>query len=193
VSGGLRYAELKSRSDVSLSGTPDWIVPATNFIFLTSAQHHEYEGEMTADRSFDGFGPMIAWDASAALFEQRDVGRVGVDWSVSAGVLFGHQKASVSGGESFAYWADQRWGDFPEPATDQGSTPLDVAPRSKSVTVPVLDLSLGLSYKVDRFNVGAGYSWERYFDAIDGGIAEHKSYDRTVDGPYFKVSVGFGG
>ena len=28
---------------------------------------------------------------------------------------------------------------------------------------------------------------------IDAGIAERKTYDRQFDGPYFKVSVGFGG
>ena len=72
------------------------------------------------------------------------------------------------------------------------TTPINIA-RSKSVTVPVVDLSLGLSYEVQRFKVGAGYRWERYFNAIDGGYAEHKAYDRTIDGPYFKVAVGFGG
>ena len=41
--------------------------------------------------------------------------------------------------------------------------------------------------------LSAGYRWERYFDVIDGGIAERKSYDRTIDGPYFKIAVGFGG
>jgi hypothetical protein len=112
---------------------------------------------------------------------------------VSAGALFGTQRTSVSGGEEGAYWDNQKYGDFPEPATSRTSTPLDIAPRSKSVTIPVLDASLGLAYKVDRFSMGAGYRWERYFDAIDGGIVEHKSYDRTIDGPYFKVSVGFGG
>ena len=58
---------------------------------------------------------------------------------------------------------------------------------------PLLDVALGLSYKVDRFSIGAGYRWERYFDAIDGGVTAHQDEDRTIDGPYFKLSVGFGG
>jgi hypothetical protein len=70
---------------------------------------------------------------------------------------------------------------------------LVVIKRSKDATVPVVDLSLGLSYRVDRISIGAGYRWERYFNAIDGGFTEHKSYDRTIDGPYFKIAVGFGG
>jgi hypothetical protein len=70
--------------------------------------------------------------------------------------------------------------------------PIDLQ-RSEHVTVPVLDLSLGLAYRIDGFKVGAGYRWERYFNAIDGGFTEKKEEDRTIDGPYFKVSVGFGG
>jgi hypothetical protein len=68
-----------------------------------------------------------------------------------------------------------------------------IAPRSKSVTVPVADLSLGLSYDIQRFRVGAGYRWERYFNVLDAGFTEHKDYDRTIDGPYVKMSIGFGG
>jgi hypothetical protein len=41
--------------------------------------------------------------------------------------------------------------------------------------------------------VGAGYRWERYFDVLDVGYDEAEDADRTIDGPYFKLSVGFGG
>jgi hypothetical protein len=57
----------------------------------------------------------------------------------------------------------------------------------------MLNLDLGLSYEIQRVKIGAGYRWERYFNVLDGGYDEHRSYDRTFDGPYFKVSVGFGG
>jgi len=65
--------------------------------------------------------------------------------------------------------------------------------RTDSVTVPVVNLGLGLSYTIDRVSIGAGYRWERYFDVLDGGFEESEDVDRTIDGPYFKVSVGFGG
>ena len=61
------------------------------------------------------------------------------------------------------------------------------------MTVPLAGASLGLSYDIDRVKIGAGYRFERYFDAIDGGIDEAKQYDRDIHGPYFKLSVGFGG
>ena len=41
--------------------------------------------------------------------------------------------------------------------------------------------------------VSTGYSYDRFFDAIDGGIDEAKQYDRTIHGPYLKLSIGFGG
>ena len=65
--------------------------------------------------------------------------------------------------------------------------------RSENATVPNLNLSLGLSYEVERIRISTGYSYDRFFDAIDGGLDEAKQYDRTIDGPYFKLSVGFGG
>ena len=41
--------------------------------------------------------------------------------------------------------------------------------------------------------MSTGYRWERYFDVLDVGYDKAKKYDRTIDGPYFKLSVGFGG
>jgi hypothetical protein len=70
--------------------------------------------------------------------------------------------------------------------------PIDIA-RTDNVTVPIVGVSLGLSYSIDQVKVSGGYRWERYFNAIDGGITERKTYDRQFDGPYFKIAVGFGG
>ncbi|HEX5776341.1 MAG TPA: hypothetical protein VFX95_06640, partial [Caulobacteraceae bacterium] len=68
-----------------------------------------------------------------------------------------------------------------------------VAPRSEDVTVFTAGATLGLAYSIDRVRIGAGYRWERYFDVLDGGYNQAKDADRTIDGPYFKLSVGFGG
>jgi hypothetical protein len=113
---------------------------------------------------------------------------------VTGGVLFGKQKTAVEGEESVAYHFGRvhatnntvpRLGD---PVVTVISTA-----RSKSVSVPLIDLSLGLSYEAGRIKVGAGYRWERYFDVLDVGYDEHQDGDRTIDGPYFKLAVGFGG
>ena len=109
------------------------------------------------------------------------------------GVLFGKQKTNINGSLKQDYFHVRYFGQY-SPFVPETSTTTSVdAHRHASATVPALDLSAGLSWEISRFKLGAGYRWERYFGAIDGGYAEHKSYDRTIDGPYFKVSLGFGG
>jgi hypothetical protein len=191
VSASLRYAQLKSKFDGALYGAPDWVVPHELFI-ATDATHHEYRASMDADRRFQGAGPVLSWEAASHLLGNETTGHLDADWSVSGGVLFGKQKTAITGVQRAISYSG-KYTENPAEILQDDVVPLHIAPRLKSVTVPVFGASLGLSYAVDRFSVGAGYRWERYFDAIDGGIAEHKSYDRTVDGPYFKVSVGFGG
>ena len=53
-------------------------------------------------------------------------------------------------------------------------------------------MNLGLAYEVGRTRISGGYRFERFFDAIDGGIEARETFDRDFHGPYFKVSVGFG-
>ena len=118
---------------------------------------------------------------------------VSVDWSVTGGVLFGKQKTSVTGDEQATYFLVSNYLYQPDdPALLNPPEPIDIR-REKSISVPVVDLSLGLSYEIQRIKVGAGYRWERYFNVLDTGYDQAKKADRTIDGPYFKVSVGFGG
>ena len=129
----------------------------------------------------------MSWDASKRLFGGEEFGRLALDWSLGGGVLFGKQKTSVNGEERAEYLVSY--------SNDVGSTQVNpvAITRSESTTVPTVGASLGLSYSVGGASIGAGYRWERYFDAIDGGYEEVKDYDRAIHGPYFKLSVGFGG
>ena len=70
---------------------------------------------------------------------------------------------------------------------------LEIEPREKDVKVPEVRANLGLSYTLGGLKLSGGYRLERYYDALDGGIEGRKTYDRTFDGPYFKIAVGFGG
>ncbi|HEX5776638.1 MAG TPA: Lpg1974 family pore-forming outer membrane protein, partial [Caulobacteraceae bacterium] len=204
LSVGLRYAKLASVTDVSPYGTPDWFLapeyltkyppmPPVFFIPGIPVHRHEHRGELSATRDFKGVGPAVSWEASLPVIDWSDGGRVELDGSVAGGVLFGKQRASGEGSERSAYYR----GPIGSTATaPPASPPIESSvsfDRSKNVTVPTVGLSLGLSYSVGGFKAGAGYRWERYFDAIDGGIEEHQDHDRTIDGPYFKLSVGFGG
>jgi hypothetical protein len=200
MTAGLRYAGLKSETQGELRGVPDWYVHEA-FLFPFpgyDATHTVYDIKVSADRTFKGVGPTLTWDASKALLGTANGGHVDVDWSAGAGVMFGDQKVSI-GGEQQAWHVDATGFQLafpgqvvpPVPALTSGPA-IDIH-RSRRVTVPAADVSLGLSYKIGGFTAGAGYRWERYFNAIDGGYDQHKSYDRTIDGPYFKIAVGFGG
>ena len=115
-----------------------------------------------------------------------------MDMGLGGGVLFGKQKTRVH---------EHLLGEY-----DGGGyfylSGIELAPpydtthdriREKTVTVPVANANLGLSYELGRLKMSGGYRWERYFKAIDAGIDTRKAYDRQFDGPYLKVSVGFGG
>ncbi|HEX5775361.1 MAG TPA: Lpg1974 family pore-forming outer membrane protein, partial [Caulobacteraceae bacterium] len=82
---------------------------------------------------------------------------------------------------------------FSNPLPGSYTIPPTTVVRSDDVTVPFADLTVGLTYEVGRVRVGAGYRWERYFDAVDSGIEETKDADRTIDGPFFRIAIGFGG
>jgi outer membrane receptor protein involved in Fe transport len=202
VSAGLRYAELTSDTEASLYGVPHWIVPAAFYETGEDLHRTIYVIDVDAQRSFEGWGPIASWDASLPLFGSDENGRVRLDWSLEGGVLFGDQQSSSLATtrvneheiDSNAY-VNELLGapvvhEF-QPYTTLAT--VNPAPRSEDATVPMAAGSLGLSYKVGGFKVGAGYRWERYFDVIDGGYEEHRSEDRTIDGPYFKIAVGFGG
>ncbi len=197
VSAGLRWARLESWTNATVAGVPDWNIQAGLLQTRVPATHTLYQSSLGADRSFEGVGPIVAWDAAYSLVEFDNGGHFDLDWTVSGGVLFGDRETTLTGDEtvtSYSLVMSVLALDTGNPGT---STPVPTDPvnlqRSDNVTVPVLGGSLGLSYEIDRFSIGAGYRWERYFDALDVGYSEAKDGDRTIDGPYFKLSVGFGG
>jgi hypothetical protein len=191
LSGGIRYAQLASSTRQKIDAVPDWDLPAEWALY--DDHHHRYKSLVNAEREFQGVGPVFSWDASRALLD-LERGRVDLDWSLSGGVLFGKQSTDITGsvtdlGYTGKYWPSIPHGKIPETVT---TTPIEIH-RSSSTTVPVAAGSLGLSFSVNNFKIGGGYRWERYFDAVDGGMDEGKDFDRTLDGPYLKLSLGFGG
>jgi len=193
VSGGLRYAQFNSRSNVSQLGTPDNYFPATGDAkYANPNTHTEYEASLDTERSFEGWGPMVSWDASRKLLGDDVGGRLDVDLSVGGGVLFGKQ-TSQADGERYGGYKHYLQVAFGAEVTDVLYDEPIAIQRSEKVTVSTVGASLGLSYSVDRVKVSGGYRWERYFDALDGGYEDAKAFDRGFDGPYFKLAVGFGG
>ncbi len=105
-------------------------------------------------------------------------------------VLFGKQKTRVNEHLMGVYAGGPLW-DTISIISSYDTTLNHV--REKTVTVPEANANLGLSYELGRLKMSGGYRWERYFKAIDAGVDTRKTYDRQFDGPYVKVSVGFGG
>jgi hypothetical protein len=192
LSGGLGYARLRSRTDLNVKGIPDWVVGNGFLFYDDAATHHWYDATLTSEREFEGAGPIVSWEASQRLRGDKESGSLNLAWTVGGGVLFGKQKVDMTGNILSNYYSS-RYNDTYAQLADSSERTSVERRRSKSVAVPTANLSLGLTYEVDRFKVDAGYRWERYFNAIDGGDRARKSYDRTIDGPYFKIAVGFGG
>jgi outer membrane receptor protein involved in Fe transport len=196
VSAGLRYASFESSTRATSHGVNRVLVDGWA---KYPSLEEEYRFDLIAQREFKGFGPTLSWAAAQRLVGNEQAGHLDLDWSLTGGVLFGKQATSTAGLYSalsteglYTYQRLCSLGSCPSRPV-LPTLPLGVADRSKSVSVPMIDLSLGLAYEVGRFKAGAGYRWERYFNVLDVGYDEHKDADRTIDGPYFKVAVGFGG
>jgi outer membrane receptor protein involved in Fe transport len=191
VTAGLRYLDLEASTHLDSSGVPDGYLPE-GWLF-GSIGYHYYDTDVVNANRFEGFGPTLRWDIAKRLVGD-DEGHLDVDMAVTGGVLFGRQKTTTSGEETVAYYSGNFLFGFPflKPVGPAVITPVSQT-RSSSATVPLAGAELGLSYQVSRVKIDAGYRWERYFNVLDAGYAERKSYDRTIDGPYFKIAVGFGG
>ncbi|PQM26898.1 hypothetical protein CVO77_18140 [Sphingopyxis lindanitolerans] len=202
---GARYADLDSDTSLDILGVPDNIQPNNAFAkgFTT---FHRYQSYAELEREFQGVGPIAKWDGSVDMFGSPETGTVGFDWAITAGLLFGHQRARITAEETNSETRDNASSDFvanllrriavayaqPTAPTSMTSEHVSIARRS-SATVPTLGAAAGLSYSIGRVGVKAGYRWDRYFNAIDGGGAEGPGkYDRTIHGPYIKLSIGFG-
>ena len=176
-----------------MNGYPDWQLSQGWVKYDDHAPHHRSAANLEAVREFQGTGPTLSWAADHRLWGDDHNGAVVIDWSITGGVLFGKHKTEIRGEEGSQYFTDEKYGQKPHYHAPVVLTPTTIAPRSSSATVPLVDVSLGLAYELQRIKVSAGYRWERYFDALDTGYAESGTSDRTIDGPYFKLAVGFGG
>jgi iron complex outermembrane receptor protein len=193
---GLRYADFRSTSDMRIKSRPDQYFPNyVNAILYYHRHWHDYDIQFDASRSFKGWGPTLSWQGSGRLLEGGEAGSIDLDWGLSGGMLFGKQKAAVTQQAIEGLTTGRLGSIFAPEGVIHTSSVVTEPPRydSDSVRVPVAGVNLGLSYSLDWIKLSAGYRWDRYFDAIDGGIEARQQYDRTIDGPYFKLSVGFGG
>jgi len=188
---GLRYAAFESTTRLDMTGVPDWQLQH-GATLNTYNIHDYYDTDLTAKRTFEGFGPMLSIDLSKQLVGNAEEGHLDVDAAISGGVLFGRQKAMVQGSEFVTRYGG-KYASTPQPILMPAAPTEHPGPRSKSATVSTFGASLGFSYEVQRMKLSTGYRWERYYNVLDAGYTGRKQYDRTIDGPYLKIAVGFGG
>ncbi|HEV7311312.1 TonB-dependent receptor [Sphingopyxis sp.] len=199
ISGGLRYAKLRSTTTAAFDGIPnrispeEWTTPLAQIVYAPYADlpfrsWEQFTTTLDSTSSFKGTGPWLGWDASMRLLGSEDTGRVNLDWSIGGAVLFGKQRMTSE---------ETRLGKgyVASSLTPPADLIDDVVSRERvsgsTATVPNISLSLGLSYDVGRLKLSTGYSYDRFFNAIDGGYEDAKSYDRTVHGPFVKFAIGF--
>lgn len=218
LSAGLRFAQFNSKSNVSLDVVPDLQYPThlggpgfaglIGLIYYVPPSFHEFSARITSERSFKGLGPALAWNASMPFAGNAESGELTFDWGVNAALLFGRQKASGQGQTTARTHQAHKWNNFDVPkykgafvgyffggsrypAAVPHIAPNDFS-RERSVAVPDLGGSVGMSFRYADAKVSFGYKADLFFNAIDGGIATRKTENRGFFGPYASISIGLG-
>ncbi|HEV2562582.1 MAG TPA: hypothetical protein VGT78_10610 [Rhizomicrobium sp.] len=187
VSAGVRFAQFTAKSSATIHAMPHvHFIPKTftngNFK-LYETEHHRYFGSGQRAASFQGVGPSISWDASAAVAGNPESGEITLDWGANAAILFGRQKAKFHH-HTTGYYNKAKYGtSITAPVTATGS-------RVRSVVVPNLGGFAGLSLRWTNAKLSLGYRGDFFLGAIDTGFDSRKSTTRGFYGPFASISVG---
>jgi hypothetical protein len=179
ISAGVRFANLRSRSDVQISSNfpPSLYGSSTN------------RPDTRIKREFRGWGPKIAWDGSAAVAGALEDGQLGINWGLNAALLFGRQttkqKIDAFYRQHYVNWASYSYVTHTQNLHSQNE-------RRKNVTVPALGGYLAASYRVSNAKISLGYRADWYFNALDGGVTASQKVNRGFFGPYASISIGIG-
>jgi iron complex outermembrane recepter protein len=230
LSAGVRIAQFTSKSNVGLHAEPDVRYPTTPIDSKYELQQfqryhvhfHDYGATASAQRSFRGLGPSLAWNASVPVAGDSGSGEISIDWGLNGAVLFGRQRASGDHKTAVRSYYDTVWnpgfqkGPKLQPGyfrnnhsshTCYGAVPNKSAGlwatachtnaanfnRMRTVVVPNLVGVAGLSFRIEDFKVAVGYRADFFFGAMDGGIDTARKENQGFYGPFASVSVGLGG
>jgi hypothetical protein len=176
INFGMRYVQFNAKSDALIQSWP------TNTYYF--GLHHRIHGHLLADRKFDGIGPSLSWDASAAVAGNSAEGEIAVDWGANAALLFGRQRVN-----GYHQTTNIAYLHYPTHISHLTS-PLS---RNRNVTVPNVGGFAGLSWRSSNAKVSIGYRADFFFGAMDGGIDTAHRENVGFYGPFASVSVGLGG
>lgn len=193
LSGGLRFAQFTSKSDVNVTALPNMEVYNSKFLFINRyiTRFQTYLVRDHSDRSFHGIGPSISWSGGSPLAGNPDRGELDFDWGANAALLFGRQKANVTH-RTYGYERYQSAiGFYPQRATMYKNAVPHT--RSHSVAVPNVGVFAGLSARYSNARLSFGYRADVFFGAMDAGIDARHRKDAVFHGPFAKISIGLGG
>jgi hypothetical protein len=111
------------------------------------------------------------------------------DWSLNGAVLFGRQKVKVRHQSSIFYHPPSQAG-LGKMAPNFVTAYPGHRTKTRSVVVPNIGGSAGLSFRYPNARLSFGYRADMFFGAMDGGIDARQTYDRAFFGPYASVSIG---
>lgn len=182
---GIRFAQFTSDKSVQMNARPEihlyGALPAKYWSNFAAAGHSE--------RSFQGLGPSVSWNGSAAL-TGTDEGGITLDWGAGGAILFGRQKANVT--QSVSETKLEMYNFFySNPVIYDHSPPR--ASRRHSLVVPNIGGSVGLSFRRQNAKISFGYRADFFFGAMDAGIDTRKTSDVSFHGPFAAISIGLGG
>jgi iron complex outermembrane recepter protein len=196
---GVRFAQFTSKAAFDVRARPDLgekYFTYGPYKFLLS-HWHTYHATGHASREFHGVGPTLSWNGSAPFAGNPHDGELNIDWGINAAVLFGKQKARVSHHASGHYITPTNKFLNHGLISSYSALPhYDPPPSnrygSRSVIVPNVGGSVGLSWRLQDFKVSLGYRADFFFGAMDTGIDAVKKSNLTFNGPYASISVGLG-
>jgi iron complex outermembrane receptor protein len=191
---GVRFAQFTANATLDIRARPDLTAKYVSFpqyyLNLALPHFHSYHATGQASRSFRGAGPSLSWNSSVPFVGNQQDGELTFDWGANAAILFGKQKARVRHHESGHYKSVYNTAGRPYTAIYQN--PVGGHSTNRSVTVPNVGGSVGLSWRVQDFKVSMGYRADLFFGAMDSGIDARKSETLGFKGPYASISVGLG-
>lgn len=193
---GVRFAQFGAKSNVTLKSDPDWrfgykYLPF-GFPSVVHQYYHSNQAHLMAQRGFHGIGPSLSWNSSVPLMGDQQEHEVTVDWGLNGAILFGRQKTRLDSQITERYHAQPS-----VVGTAPGKNILYqttiIRNRDRSVVVPNIGGSLGLSFRYTNAKVSFGYRADLFIGAMDGGIETAKRENVGFFGPFASVSIGLGG
>ncbi len=190
LSAGVRFAQFTSNASLHISGRPTVSQVPFGLKRRGFPVFDEYMLSGHAERSFDGVGPSLSWQGSAAVAGNQQDGELTLDWGINGAALFGRQRAKTdhqtSAYHETGYKNRGRGYHVLYPAVPHHST------RSRRVTVPNFGGSVGVSFRYPNFKFSIGYRYDTFLKAMDTGIDARKTSNLTFNGPYASISIGIG-